>query len=281
MTVLITGEPRARKGIKKARPILESRAARKNYRQGLFRLNQVMKQQTDRISELIRLGRPASEILAEIEISLEQANNVAASGAEGVAADFVQAVQADNKRKFENLVKNALSVDGATILDSPATQQVILDSTAENVELITSIPTEHFDRVSKAVLDNFRGVSFEKGGLTNRLKKIGSISDRRAKFIARDQTAKLVGTLNEARQVDAGITEYIWRNMRDVRVVGNPGGLYPKGNRVHNDHWTREGERFSWKKPPPDGHPGQPINCRCRAEPYIDVEKMKRDALRV
>ena len=34
-------------------------------------------------------------------------------------------------------------------------------------------------------------------------------------------------------------------------------------------HVDREGKEFNWDKPPDDGHPGQPILCRCYAEAVL------------
>lgn len=261
MAIIISGEPKARKSTKTARPILPSRAVQKNYRQGLFQLNQILKAQTERISELQRLGAPASQIFAEIEAALAQSDGAYAAASTRLANQFVDSLDQDNRRKFQSMITDALGVDSATVIDGPATKELIELGVQENVNLIKSIPQEHFDKVSRAVLDNYRGTKFEEGSLTNRLKKIGSITDRRAKFIARDQTAKLIGSINEVRQADAGIKEYVWRNMRDQRVVGNPGGLYPKGNKGHMDHWTREGKTYKWGSPPADGHPGEAYNC--------------------
>lgn len=50
---------------------------------------------------------------------------------------------------------------------------------------------------------------------------------------------------------------YIWRTMKD-------------GN-VRNKHIIREGLVFEWSRPPDDGNPGEPINCRCHGEPYYPV----------
>ena len=49
-------------------------------------------------------------------------------------------------------------------------------------------------------------------------------------------------------------------NIADERVRGNPNGKYP--NAKYN-HWEREGQIFSVDEPPEDGHPGEPIRCRC------------------
>ena len=66
-----------------------------------------------------------------------------------------------------------------------------------------------------------------------------------------------------------GIDGYVWVTRRDGRVVGNPSGIYPVGNREHGDHWRRHGKVFRWAEPPHDGHPGQAPNCRCVAAPLI------------
>jgi SPP1 gp7 family putative phage head morphogenesis protein len=84
----------------------------------------------------------------------------------------------------------------------------------------------------------------------------------RAKLIARDQTSKFNGSLNRIRQQQAGITEYRWSTSHDERVRGNPDGKYPN---ARPSHWAREDKVFAWDKPPSDGHPGEPINCRCVA----------------
>ena len=84
----------------------------------------------------------------------------------------------------------------------------------------------------------------------------GMVSESRAELIARDQTTKLLGGLNEARQREAGITRYTWCTSRDERV--------------RPEHEERDGAVFSWDEPPEDGHPGEPVLCRCSASPILD-----------
>jgi uncharacterized protein with gpF-like domain len=38
---------------------------------------------------------------------------------------------------------------------------------------------------------------------------------------------------------------------------------------VRRAHAVYDDQVFRWDDPPEDGHPGQAINCRCRAEPFI------------
>ena len=75
----------------------------------------------------------------------------------------------------------------------------------------------------------------------------------------------LVGTRLTGRMERAGQLEDLRSTLmmqgRRWRTVGD--------SRVRTAHRAREGQIFAWDKPPSDGHPGQPINCRCYAEPII------------
>lgn len=93
----------------------------------------------------------------------------------------------------------------------------------------------------------------------------------RATLIARDQTTKVYGQLQEARQRAAGITHYVWSTSLDERVRGTPGGMWPQGN-----HFDLEGTTQAWDDPPiidprtnERGHPGTAILCRCAAVPIL------------
>lgn len=125
-----------------------------------------------------------------------------------------------------------------------------------NVELIKSIDVKFFDDVKKIV-----GEGFEQGRSTRDIRKSiqekFQVSRSRAKFIARDQIAKLNGDITKARQTAAGVTRYRWSTSGD--------------DRVRDTHRAHNGKIFFWDKPPADtGHPGQDFQCRCIAEPVFD-----------
>lgn len=168
-------------------------------------------------------------------------------------------------------------------------------------ELCVDLARETERRIAASALE-----AMEKGlprkWLRRQIQEAGGIGERRAKLIARDQVGKLQGALHEARQKDLGIESYVWRTSRDERVSGNPGGAYPDADSsspTHGDHHEREGRRFAWKKEGgrlvevlkdgttrgtvyADGHPGEPIQCRCFAEPLIvelgDLQELDRVA---
>lgn len=88
-------------------------------------------------------------------------------------------------------------------------------------------------------------------------KSIVEKARNRAKNIARDQVGKLNGDLTKLRQTNIGIEEYWWRDSRDRRVRA-----------LHRKYANQSlaGKKFKWSKPPPDGHPGQAVLCRCTPE---------------
>lgn len=83
-----------------------------------------------------------------------------------------------------------------------------------------------------------------------------SVGESRAALIAVDQIGKFNGIITKLRQEKLGIKSYIWRSVGDERV------------RV--THKAFNGNKFSWDKGSPEGHPGQPIRCRCFAEPLFE-----------
>jgi|GEM_PF-809911 len=61
------------------------------------------------------------------------------------------------------------------------------------------------------------------------------------------------GLINQLRQEDLGIEQYIWRSQDDAKVRDN--------------HAAYDDRVFRWDNPPEGGHPGEAHNCRCFAEP--------------
>ena len=94
--------------------------------------------------------------------------------------------------------------------------------------------------------------------MIKQIQKIGRNTTKRAKLIARDQSSKLNSALNQQRQQNFGVEEYVWRTSGDERVRDN--------------HRSKNGKTFRWDDPPKDtGHPGQDVQCRCVAQPIINM----------
>lgn len=135
---------------------------------------------------------------------------------------------------------------------------------SDNVDLIKTIPEESLDRMKDIVLNDFReGRSVKR--LTEDILEAYDISERHARFIARDQIGKLYGQITRKQQEDAGVSEYTWRTAGDERV--------------RDGHKNLEKKTFRWDDPPvveqKTGrrcHPGEDYQCRCVAIPVMDMD---------
>ena len=277
MTVLLPDDARkARKQRRALRPTKASRRAFGNYYRALADQVRFLEGQTANLSDLIASGAERSAIAQALAAMTAEARERAARLAPQIAGMFVDDVSRNQKQAFEQSVARALGVDFARVIDDPQTAADLALARDANVALIRSISDEHHFKAASAIMDNFAGrTSADSPSLVQQLRTIGAQTDNRARLIARDQTSKVTAALNQSRQASNGIEEYIWRIVNDSRVVGKPGGLYPTPSRLHGDHYHREGKLFRWDQPPEDGHPGHAIQCRCYAEPVLDLAKLK------
>ena len=212
--------------------------------------------------------------------------------ADDIASKWVQGVNLYNKTEMMKILRQALGIDIGTIVDE-AIQKDLEVLIMENASYIKSIPDYLIGNVAKRVMEHFKGEPMpENRTLRQQIREEFKVSDQRAKVLARDQTAKMNTSLTKIRQEELGIEWYIWKTVEDERVVGRPGGKYPKGTKLHKNHWIMQGKICQWADPNvysddggktwkqrteemPHNAPGQDIQCRCRAAPYIDIEKLK------
>jgi len=168
------------------------------------------------------------------------------------------------RKQFDKQVKTVLGVD--PILNESYLEPQVQSFVERNAALIKDVPDQSIARVETKLRTGIEAGESLKT-LTATIQSELNIAKNRAKLIARDQTNKFLGKLNELRQTELGVEEYIWSNSDDRRVRGNPSGKYP--NAIPS-HWTRNGKKYKWSEPPSDGHPGFPVNCRCVALPVLD-----------
>lgn len=177
--------------------------------------------------------------------------------AERAANQFTTNTNQINRNRFYSAVEGALGVNLSTLIAEEGIEDTLIASTRQNVSLIKSIPDEYFKKIESVV---FTGTMQGRRArsMISELRDIGRVTERRAKLIARDQTSKLNSALNQQRQLNLGITEYIWRTAAD--------------DRVRESHRSKNGKVFKWNDPPKDtGHPGQDVQCRCVAQPIINI----------
>lgn len=162
--------------------------------------------------------------------------------------------------RWATSVRNALGVDIRSIVTAAEIAEPLAIRIAENARLIRSIGDDTASRVERAVYESLNeGASVR--GLRRRLTDEIGFEEKRAARIARDQMAKVNSDLSRIRQQEAGVEEYRWSSSRDERVRAL--------------HARLNGTTHRWDKPGPaegNGHPGQPIMCRCVAIAVISLD---------
>lgn len=170
-----------------------------------------------------------------------------------LAAQVGNRVSDYQREQLQRQLRAAVGVDFSLL--EPWLPDAMSSFAAENVALIKSLSSDYFADIEKRLFIGLRtGMRAEE--LAGELEERYGASESRAQLIARDQVGKLYGGLNEFRQRDLGIQTYIWRSMGDEKV--------------RPEHALRDGKEFAWSDPPADGHPGEPVQCRCWSEPVMD-----------
>lgn len=138
--------------------------------------------------------------------------------------------------------------------EEPWLQKAVDDFVRENVALLKSIPESFFSELEKSLSQQIAdGARWED--LADTIEERYGVSESKAALIARDQVNKFNGDLARVRQTDLGVTGFTWRTMGDERV--------------RSEHENRNGVSYKWEDPPEGETPGEPINCRCYAEPDV------------
>ena len=143
----------------------------------------------------------------------------------------------------------------------------------ENAEDIKTVPLkiahDMTELVQRRTMEGVRASDIAKELKT----KIPENSNARAETIARTEVSRTQSALVRARSESLGIKCYIWRTSKD--------------NRVRRAHDVMDGGIVFWNDPPsPEAlagerhtygryHAGEIFNCRCYAEPVVDVKFIK------
>lgn len=185
------------------------------------------------------------------------------SQAENIAQGFINRGNIQNQAEVSTNLKNQTGVDLAAYLrSSPNITEKVNAMTTANVQLIKSIRSQYLDKVQNAVTQALVSGSLNKD-LTAQIKALGQTTEKRAMFIARDQSSKLNAALTQARHEDVGVTKYMWSTSGDERV--------------RDSHAEKDGQIFEYANPPADtGHPGHDVNCRCVAIAVFDEVQEKQ-----
>lgn len=189
---------------------------------------------------------------------IEQARRAIGAGLnphtlDGLARRYAQATTRFQKEQLGRQVRAAIGVDIVT--NDRFVPAMIEHFAAANAALIKSLANRSVDDIEKIVGRAFTTGARAEDVDTDIADRYG-VTERHARMIARDQIGSLNGQVNASRQRELGIAKFVWRSMEDERV--------------RPEHEVLDGQVFSYDDPPAEGLPGEPVLCRCGAEPVFD-----------
>jgi len=181
--------------------------------------------------------------------------------AQELAAYFAQTTAQRSDAVLRSILKKGgMSVEWHP---TPAQQEILHSTIAQNVALIRSIPARYLDQVEQAVLRSVQ-TGRDLKQLQGDIQRQFGVAKYRAALIARDQSNKATAALTRVRQVEVGVTEAVW--------LHSGGGKHPRPSHVKAG---RDRVRYDVRKGWFDPHehewvlPGQLINCRCVSRSVI------------
>ena len=182
-----------------------------------------------------------------------------------LANEYALKTYAANERNISTAIEKSVGV-AVKLPEGDLTR--VNDWVTNNELLIQDLQEEYLTRIQKSVASGYTQ------GKTNReiakdIEKATGITWRRANTIARNEVGNLNAEINQQRSKELGIEKGIWRTMKDERVRGNPGGLYPK---ARPSHFANEGKTFELDKGINGLKPGEDFACRCWYESVIDLD---------
>lgn len=201
--------------------------------------------------------------------------------AEKTARSFVESVNSHSEAGMRSTL-NALNKEPQLLPPTPALDEVQSAHILSNVQLISNLTDDAYERVRVAVHESVNTPETGKQGMKgiyDHLREIEDMSRRRAKLIAQDQTSKIYTDLNTKRMSSAGIKTFRWihssagkvprqchvdRNNKIFSLEGGPEALFwPDGSDANPSFNARESDY---------GKPGFAINCRCRMIAAISLD---------
>ncbi len=230
------------------------------------KINEVIRRQLEGAKSILDQARRADAAVERADdltddiirafISLGQTVNRLTSATDGVlglgiTAHGVKTVQF-NDRKYASPVMRLIGINDAS---AGVERSILKGWTVENTELIKNMNVEQLGKLQSLFMRSLRDGS-RSAQIEGEVEKILEGSAKRARLIARDQIGKLNGQLDRYKQTQAGLDSYVWRGVLDERE--------------RPEHVEREGKIYQWDDPPIDGHPGQPVQCRCSPEPNLE-----------
>jgi hypothetical protein len=160
-------------------------------------------------------------------------------------------------------VQPSLTDESRKLIAKEYTNNMKLDIKKFADKEIKSLRTE----IQKRVFEGDRSESMVK-----MIQQSYGVSQRKAKFLARQESKLLLASYKKGRYLGAGVTKYIWTCVKMPHQAKN--AEYKKGQ-VRHDHAILDGTKQEWLNPPVVNdkgdrkNAGEDYGCRCYAIPLV------------
>ena len=163
-------------------------------------------------------------------------------------------------KRWRLSVDRAFGIDVGTLVSDNDYEDYLRTAVARNVSLIQNVGDDLLKRVENTVYSGVIAGTSQRD-LAKQINADLGVASRRSNIIARDQASKFWSDLNRIRHQQAGITSYVWRTSQDERVRSLHRGLEGKQYKYGQQTGAEGGLP-----------PGQPVMCRCTAEPVLEFQ---------
>lgn len=222
----------------------------------------------DAIAEAYRvgfIGDAPADVNRVIDIVMVETNRALVT-IRGRVRNWTNKVERQHREQWRAGILTASGIDVGTMLHEGSTSMTVAASVERNVGLIRSINEDTRAKIADLV---FRSVKERKPGreVAAAIRAQTDFSRKRAENVAADQTTKLYAALDETRQREAGLAQFIWRHSGKVHA--------------RPEHLERDGTLFNWEAgegpgedpPDEDDMPGVPPFCGCTAQAALVDEE--------
>lgn len=263
-----TGEYELKEVFEKLNPVKPSTAIRREFEGKLKGFTEKINNSVKRWT-LVRLnkdkGTPAKQLIFELNSLQAEWDKKASILGKSYANSFNKQISAYVDLNLQKQLKDTLLKDKPllNLIKTDKTTDALMRAYERNLYLIKSIPTDIIDRYRQGFLS--ASESFDREKFSKLAVEYGEVSKRRAKFIARDQTAKAISSYNQARAESLGFKYFVWQTSKDERVSTGKGGHAQLDGRIYAyDNPTAIIDSYGHT-----GGVGVRPNCRCTAIPII------------
>lgn len=156
---------------------------------------------------------------------------------------------------------------------SPEQRKRVADEWQNNMKLwIKNFTEKEIVELRRSIQDNVYSGN-RREGMIKTIQKSYGVSERKAKFLARQETNLMLTTYKVAKYTSAGVQEYKWGCVKMPHQPTPKAPYLPGEVRYH--HGIHEGKIFRFDNPPVVNdkgerkNPGMDYNCRCFAIPIV------------